>query len=113
MSAHRIDGYVIVSADGMLAKRIAIPAALKFKGDQDFFDAALDRVNLSFMAVIHLRPAEFAEAKAGHCHLEDRGAGARSIEPQRHAVESGRRVVRTSLRLCGGWFRHDRDHRRP
>jgi dihydrofolate reductase len=47
MSAHRIDGYVIVSADGMLATADRVmPDALKFKGDQEFFNAALDRVDL-------------------------------------------------------------------
>src|SRR5882762_9200745 len=47
MPAHRIDGYVIVSADGMLANADRVmPEALKFKGDQEFFNAALDRVNL-------------------------------------------------------------------
>ncbi|HEU0083976.1 MAG TPA: dihydrofolate reductase, partial [Bradyrhizobium sp.] len=35
MSAYRIDGYVIVSADGMLADaRRVMPDALKFEGDQ-------------------------------------------------------------------------------
>jgi dihydrofolate reductase len=43
----RIEGYVIVSADGMLANADRVmPDALRFKGDQEFFNAALDRVNL-------------------------------------------------------------------
>jgi dihydrofolate reductase len=47
MSGHRIDGYVIVSADGMLANADrAMPDTLKFKGDQEFFNAALDRADL-------------------------------------------------------------------
>jgi dihydrofolate reductase len=47
MPAHRIDGYVIVSADGMLANADGVmPDELKFMGDQEFFNAALDRVNL-------------------------------------------------------------------
>jgi dihydrofolate reductase len=47
VSALRIEGYVIVSADGMLANADRVmPDALKFKGDQQFFNAALDRVNL-------------------------------------------------------------------
>jgi dihydrofolate reductase len=47
MPAHRIEGYVIVSADGMLADaNRAMPDALKFKGDQQFFNAALDRADL-------------------------------------------------------------------
>ena len=47
MSAHRIAGYVIVSADGMLANADRVmPEALKFKGDQEFFNAALDRADL-------------------------------------------------------------------
>jgi hypothetical protein len=47
MSAPRIDGYVIVSADGMLANADRVmPDSLKFKGDQEFFNAALDRADL-------------------------------------------------------------------
>jgi dihydrofolate reductase len=47
MPAHRIDGYVIVSADGMLANADRVmPDELKFKGDQEFFNAALDRADL-------------------------------------------------------------------
>jgi hypothetical protein len=47
MSAYRIEGYVIVSADGMLANANRVmPDKLKFKGDQTFFNAALDRADL-------------------------------------------------------------------
>jgi len=42
-----IEGYVIVSADGMLADaRRVMPEALKFEGDKQFFTAALDRADL-------------------------------------------------------------------
>jgi dihydrofolate reductase len=42
-----IDGYVIVSADGMLANAAGVmPAELKFEGDKQFFTAALDRADL-------------------------------------------------------------------
>ena len=42
-SGLRIEGYVIVSADGMLAdKSHRMPDSLKFKADQRFFEAALD-----------------------------------------------------------------------
>jgi dihydrofolate reductase len=45
--ALRIDGYVIVSADGMLANADRVmPDALKFEGDKRFFTAALDRADL-------------------------------------------------------------------
>jgi dihydrofolate reductase len=45
--ALRTEGYVIVSADGMLANADRVmPDALKFKGDQQFFNAALDRTDL-------------------------------------------------------------------
>jgi hypothetical protein len=47
MSALRIDGYVIVSADGMLANADHVmPDELRFEGDKRFFSAALDRVDL-------------------------------------------------------------------
>jgi dihydrofolate reductase len=43
----RIDGYVIVSADGMLANAARMmPDELKFEGDKQFFNAALDRADL-------------------------------------------------------------------
>jgi dihydrofolate reductase len=42
MPALRIEGYVIVSADGMLASAgHVMPQQLKFEGDQQFFTAAL------------------------------------------------------------------------
>jgi hypothetical protein len=47
MSALRIEGYVIVSADGMLANAARVmPEGLKFDGDKRFFTAALDRADL-------------------------------------------------------------------
>ena len=43
----RIEGYVIVSADGMLANAAHVmPDELKFQGDKKFFSAALDRADL-------------------------------------------------------------------
>ena len=45
--ALRIEGYVIVSADGMLANADRVmPEQLKFEGDKRFFTAALDRADL-------------------------------------------------------------------
>jgi hypothetical protein len=45
--ALRIDGYVIVSADGMLANaQNVMPDELRFEGDKRFFSAALDRADL-------------------------------------------------------------------
>ena len=45
--ALRIDGYVIVSADGMLADaRSVMPDELKFEGDKRFFTAALNGADL-------------------------------------------------------------------
>ena len=47
MPALRIEGYVIVSADGMLANaRHVMPDELKFEGDKQFFTTALDRADL-------------------------------------------------------------------
>lgn len=47
MSALHIEGYVIVSADGMLADADRVmPDVLKFEGDARFFTAALDRAAL-------------------------------------------------------------------
>ena len=45
--ALRIEGYVIISADGMLADaRNVMPDQLRFEGDKAFFTAALDRADL-------------------------------------------------------------------
>jgi hypothetical protein len=45
--ALRIEGYVIVSANGMLAdSNNVMPDTLKFGGDKAFFTAALDRADL-------------------------------------------------------------------
>ncbi len=47
MPDRRIEGYVIVSADGMLANAARVmPDQLKFEGDKQFFTAALDRADL-------------------------------------------------------------------
>lgn len=47
MPALRFEGYVIVSADGMLADaQNFMPDELKFEGDKRFFTAALDRAAL-------------------------------------------------------------------
>jgi len=47
MPVLRIEGYVIVSADGMPANAAhAMPDELKFEGDKQFFSAALDRADL-------------------------------------------------------------------
>jgi hypothetical protein len=52
MPVLRIDGYVIVSADGMLANAAHVmPDELRFEGDKQFFTAALDRADL----VVHGR----------------------------------------------------------
>src|SRR5882672_904441 len=47
MPGLRIEGYVIVSADGMLADASHImPDQLKFEGDKQLFTVALDRADL-------------------------------------------------------------------
>jgi hypothetical protein len=47
VTALQLEGFVIVSADGMLADaRHVMPDALKFDGDKTFFNAALDRADL-------------------------------------------------------------------
>ncbi len=47
MPALRIEGYVIVSGDGMLANADRVmPEGLKFEGDKQFFTDALDQADL-------------------------------------------------------------------
>ena len=51
----RFVGYAIVSADGMLATdQHGLPRALRFPGDQRFFEAGLDNVDL----IVHGRNSE-------------------------------------------------------
>ena len=95
MPALRIEGYVIVSADGMLANASNVmPDDLKFEGDKQFFTAALDRADL----ILHGRnsyrgPAELAAAQAPDPDAQGSRDRARSIQSQRHAVESGGRLL--------------------
>ena len=46
-SANHVEGYAIVSEDGMLANAAGImPDALKFEADQVFFEHGLDRLDV-------------------------------------------------------------------
>src|SRR5437899_3147097 len=75
--ALRIDGYVIVSADGMLANaQNVMPDELKFEGDKRFFTAALDRADL----IVH-----------GHHSYEDQ-----ANSPQRKRIILTRSVAVTA-----------------
>jgi dihydrofolate reductase len=59
--AFRIDGYVIVSADGMLADASGVmPETLKFDGDKKFFTAALDHADL----IVHGRHSHEGQPKS-------------------------------------------------
>ena len=61
MPALRIEGYVIVSADGRLANaHNVMPDDLKIEGDKRFFTAALDRADL----VVHGRHSEEEQPNA-------------------------------------------------
>jgi hypothetical protein len=59
----RIEGYVIVSADGMLAdaKRV-MPETLKFEGDKQFFTRALDRADL----IVHGQHSHEGQSNSPH-----------------------------------------------
>ena len=60
MSFH-IEGYVIVSADGMLADADRVmPDSLKFEGDKLFFEQALDRAAL----IVHGRNSHEQQANS-------------------------------------------------
>ena len=62
----RIEGYAIVSADGMLADAAGVmPDALRFEADQRFFEHGLDRVD----AVVHGRNSHEHQP---HSHLRRR-----------------------------------------
>ena len=79
-----IEGYAIVSADGMLADaQGAMPDTLKFKADQRFFEAGLDACDL----VVHGRHSREEHARSAQRRrliLTRRGPGleAASQSPQ-------------------------------
>jgi dihydrofolate reductase len=61
VTALRIEGYVIVSADGRLANaRNVMPDELKFEGDAKFFTTALDRADL----IVHGRHSQEQQRNA-------------------------------------------------
>jgi dihydrofolate reductase len=63
---HRIEGYAIVSEDGMLANAAGImPDQLKFEADQQFFERGLDGVDV----VVHGR---HSHERQPHSHLRRR-----------------------------------------
>ena len=63
MPALRIEGYVIVSGDGMLANADrAMPRELRFEGDKRFFTAALDRAEL----IVHGRHSQEDQPNSPH-----------------------------------------------
>ncbi len=100
MAALRIEGYVIVSADGMLADaRNVMPDELKFEGDKAFFTAALDRADRDPARPQLLRgPAELAATQTDHPDAEGRCDRARSGQSEINPVESRRRILRSRLR---------------
>jgi dihydrofolate reductase len=62
----RIEGFAIVSEDGMLADAAGVmPDALRFKADQRFFERGLDRVDV----VVHGR---HSHEQQPHSHLRRR-----------------------------------------
>jgi dihydrofolate reductase len=61
-SVHRIEGFAIVSADGMIANDHGeMPAALRFDADQKFLQDGLDRA----AAIIHGRHSHEGGPRAG------------------------------------------------
>ena len=63
MADLRIEGFVIVSADGMLANADGVmPDELKFEGDKRFFNAALDSAEL----IVHGRRFNFSARERAH-----------------------------------------------
>jgi len=57
----RIDGYAIISEDGMLADAAGVmPASLKFAADQQFFERGLDGVDV----VVHGRHSHEQQARS-------------------------------------------------
>src|SRR6202162_2907876 len=65
-SSRRIDGYAIVSEDGMLANAEGVmPDSLKFEADRHFFERALDDVGV----VVH---GAHSHERQPHSHLRRR-----------------------------------------
>ena len=87
MPALRIEGYVIVSADCMLADaRNVMPDELKFEGNKAFFTAALNQADL----ILHGRNSYEDQPNSplrrrGHPDADGRRDRARSVQPESHA----------------------------
>ena len=110
----RIEGYVIVSAEGMLANAARVmPDELKFEGDKKFFTAALDRADL----IVHGRHSYEGQPNSPQrkriiVTRRIAATRARSVQPESHAVESGRGFVRSRVRFRRRAFRRRCGHRR-
>ncbi len=112
----RIEGFAIVSEDGMLADATGVmPDSLKFEADQRFFENGLDAVDV----VVHGRHSHEQQPHSHRRHrlIVTRAVAAVARRPgqrQSALVESGRRLVRAGAcraRPAAAGRRHHRRHR--
>jgi len=115
MSVLRIEGYVIISADGMLANSDRVmPDALKFEGDQSFFNAALDSADLIVPRAEFVRGSTKLPTQVAYCSDAcDCCTGPRSGKSKGNVMESGGRIVSASVRAGWDSLGNGGDHRRP
>ena len=113
--ALRIDGYVIVSADGMLADaQNVMPDELKFEGDKRFFTAALDRADL----IVH---GQNSHEQQPNSPRRKRIVLTRKVEatapdptnPKALLWNPAGASFESRLRACRRHVGHRRHHRRP
>ena len=110
----RIEGYAIVSADGMIADATASCR----KASRTRPICASSRANwitsTSWSTAAARTKGSRTRRAGAACRADPRRRGdrARSGQPERRAVEPGRRVVRSSLRGAGARGRRRGGHRR-
>ena len=110
----RIEGYVIVSADGMLANADRVmPDELKFEGDKQFFTAALDRADL----IVHGRHSDEDQPNSPRRKriIVTRKIAAIAPDPSNPKATLWNPAGASFEAACdhaGVAFRHHRDHRR-
>ena len=115
MPALRIEGYVIVSADGMLANADRVmPDELKFEGDKHFFTAALDRADL----IVHGRNSFEDQPNSPQRKriILTRKIDALAPDPSNPKATLWNPAGASFEAACdraGVTLRHRRDHRRP
>ena len=112
MPQRRIEGYAIISEDGMLADATRhIPELLVVEADQKFFHGNLDRAGVVVHGPFARRRPACQTASSSGVDPQHRGDRSRSETAEFAAVESARRLTRSGACGVAGAGRHARRDR--